>query len=255
MADLKVVKKGRKPKRTLTADTVINVVIDMSGSMCGITDDTIGGFNSFIDEQRKVEGDVLVSLVLFDSEGGWGLQSKTRLVRPYTALPLEEVPLLTRDVYCPSGGTPLRDAIGSNVHDTDDVLSRVKTKNPDVFNLIITDGGENTSSRFTSVDIKEMIQGRENLGWTFIYMGANQDSWAETQQYGFQQGNVMNYVAADIQGGAFDKIAVATSYHRGTSRSLKAKGLVGSYTTTAFFNEAGVSEDQPASSTTEGKES
>jgi hypothetical protein len=100
-----------------------------------------------------------------------------------------------------------------------------------------------------------MIQGRENLGWTFIYMGANQDSWAETQQYGFQKGNVMNYVAADIQGGAFDKVAVATAYHRGTSRDLKAKGLVGSYTTSAFFNEAGVSEDQPASSTTDGEES
>ena len=255
MADLKVVKKGRKPKRTLKADTVINVVIDMSGSMCGITDDTIGGFNSFITEQRKVEGDVLVSLLLFDSEGGWGHQSKTRLVRPYTGLPLEEVPELTREVYRPSGGTPLRDAMGANILETDEILSRVKTKNPDVFNVIITDGGENTSTRFSAIDIKEMIQGRENLGWTFIYMGANQDSWAETQQYGFQKGNVMNYVAADIQGGAFDKVAVATSYHRGTSRDLKAKGLVGSYTTSAFFNEAGVSEDQPASSTTEGEES
>jgi hypothetical protein len=255
MADLKVVKKGRKSKRTLKADTVINVVIDMSGSMCGITDDTIGGFNSFIEEQRKVEGDVLVSLVLFDSEGGWGTHSKTRLVRPYTALPLEQVPLLTRDVYCPSGGTPLRDAIGSNILDTDDILTRVKTKNPDVFNVIITDGGENTSNKFSAVDIKEMIQGRENVGWSFIYMGANQDSWAETQQYGFQQGNVMNYAAADIQGGAFDKIAVATSYHRGVSRSLKAEGLSESYTTTAFFNDAGVTEEEPAVSTTEGEES
>jgi uncharacterized protein YegL len=241
MANLKVVKK----KKDLIADTVITIIIDASGSMSGIE-----GYNSFIEKQKEEDGDVLVSLVLFDSEwdGGYSLQ-KLRLVRPYTALPLDEVPELTTDVYKAGGGTPLRDAIGNGINFTDDVLSRVKSENPDALVVIITDGGENTSQDYGAGLIKEMIQKREDDSWTFIYMGANQDSWSETQNLGFNQGNVMNYTAADIKEGAFAKIAASTVTYRGMSSTAKAEGMLGSYTTTSFFNDAGVTEDAPVSQT------
>jgi len=249
MENLKVVKK----KKDLIADTVITVIIDASGSMSGITSATLEGYNSFIEKQKEEDGEVLVSLVLFDSEwdvvnrgrSAYGDNQILRLVRPYTAMPLDKVPELTTDVYKAGGGTPLRDAIGNGINYTDDVLNRVKTESPDALVVIITDGGENTSKDYGAGLVKEMIQKREDDSWTFIYMGANQDSWAETQNLGFNKGNVMNYAAVDIKEGAFAKVAASTVAYRGMSSTAKAGGLVGSYTTTSFFSDAGVTEDAP----------
>ncbi len=246
MENLKVVKKK------VEADTVITVIIDASGSMSGITSATLEGYNSFINKQREEDGKVLVSLILFDTQpkrdavGGymWGEQ-ELRLVRPYTALDLDEVPELTSDVYKPDGGTPLRDAIGNGIGFTDTILHNVKTENPDTLVVIITDGGENTSQDYSGNLVKEMVKKREADGWTFIYMGANQDSWSETQNLGFSKGNVMNYAAADIKEGAFDKIAASTVCYRAMSSTAKAGGLADSYTTTSFVNDAGVTEDAP----------
>lgn len=252
MENLKVVKKKVK------ADTLITIIIDGSGSMNSITDATLEGYNSFITKQREEEGTVLVSLIIFDSQweasnGGYnfGGGQKLRLVRPYTALSLDEVPELTRDVYKADGGTPLRDAIGNGISQTDDILKMVKTKNPDTLVVIITDGGENTSQDYSGNLVKEMVKKREADGWTFIYMGANQDSWAETQHLGFQQGNVMNYAAHDIKEGAFAKVAAATHHHRATSRAAKLGGLETAYTTTAYFEDAGVTEDAPVTGTSD----
>lgn len=238
MENLKVV------KQKVEADTLVTVIIDASGSMHGITSATLEGYNSFIDKQREEEGTVLVSLILFDSEWDGGKQ-KLRLVRPYTALNLSEVPVLTDEVYKAGGGTPLRDAIGNGISQTDDILKTISTANPDTLVVIITDGGENTSQDYSGNLVKEMVKKREADGWTFIYMGANQDSWAETQHLGFQQGNVMNYAAHDIKEGAFAKVAAATHHHRATSRAAKLGGLETSYTTTAYFADAGVTEDAP----------
>ena len=257
MENLKVVKKE------VEADTLITVIIDASGSMNSITSATLEGYNTFINKQREEEGKVLVSLILFDTQpkrdahGGymWGEQT-LRLVRPYTALDLDKVPELTSDVYKADGGTPLRDAIGNGISQTDDILKTVKTENPDTLVVIITDGGENTSKDYGVGLVKEMVTKREADGWTFIYMGANQDSWSETQHLGFQQGNVMNYAAADIKEGAFAKVAASATSYRSMSRTAKLAGLDTSYTTTAFFADAGVTEDAPVETvnSTEGSE-
>ena len=249
MADLEIVtkvKKQQKKGKKLRADTLIHVVIDASGSMGWITDATIEGFNGFIESQREVEGRALVTLTMFDS-GYTGRMDSLRINRPYTALPLEDVPTLDRSVYRADGGTPLRDAVGDCIEETDDQLARVSRKDsPDVLMVIITDGGENSSQRYTDGAIKSMVEAREGRGWSFIYMGANQDSWAETANLGFSQGNVMNYHAADIQGGAFEKISAATSVYRTEARNLRAAGTIKegeTYATSAFFADAGVTED------------
>ena len=262
MTDLKIVSKSqqkrldiqrkKKVKKDLVADTIIHILVDASGSMLGITDATIEGVNSFISKQREdKEGTVLVTLTMFDSEfdmeaggaRGWNSPQKLRLVRPYEVLVLGDVPVLDREVYKADGGTPLRDGLGHSIQHTDGILERVKTKNPDVLFLVVTDGGENTSQEFTAPHIKEMIEQREKQGWTFVYMGADHDSWAETANLGFQYSNVRNYAKADVAEDAFGNLAVATTAYRATSRTAKAQGLVGSYTTSSFFADAGITED------------
>lgn len=253
MTDLKVVSKSQQRRKAiqkdLKADTIIHMLVDASGSMSGITDATLEGFNSFIakqkEEEAKGEGEgVLVTLTLFDTEwdnGNGRYGQKLRLVRPYEVMKLEDVPGLDSSVYNAEGGTPLRDSMAYSIQHTDDVLARVKTKNPDVLFVVITDGGENQSKEFKSNDVKTMVEAREASGWTFVYMGADQDSWSETQNLGFKYGNVQNYVKSDIAGDAFGNIAVASNAMRSTSRTMKAKGLVAeSYTTDTFFADAGV---------------
>ena len=244
MPDLKV-KINRKSDKILKADTVIQALIDMSGSMGSIVGGTLEGYNSFINEQRGQEGDAIVSLGLFDSEWERGLYEGQRLryVKPYTARGIKDVPELTTEVYNPSGGTPLRDAMAQAIRDMDETLKSVEG-DPDVIMVIITDGGENTSREHSTDVIKAMVEQRKERGWNFIYMGANQDSWQETQKFGFTQGNVMNYTAEDVRDGAFAKVARATTAYRETSRNLKAQGVIASaYTTDTFFADAGVTEE------------
>jgi ribosomal protein L35 len=256
MSDLKVVsksqarriksQKGENIKKDLKADTIIHMLVDASGSMGSIAGATLEGFNSFIAKQKEEEAKgegagVLVTLTLFDTEWNdtkrW--EQKMRIVRPYDAMPLNDVPVLDYDVYNPEGGTPLHDSMMQSIQHTDRVLSRVKTKNPDVLFVVITDGDDNQSKEFKPNDIKSMVTSRETTGWTFVYMGADQDSWAQTESLGFHAGNVQNYAKADIANDAFGNIAYASNAMRSTSRNLKAKGLVGeSYTTSSFFADA-----------------
>ncbi len=253
MKDLKVVSKSQQRRKAvqkdLKADTIIHLLVDASGSMSSITKDTLEGFNSFIAAQKKEEAEmeggegVLVTLTLFDTEwdrrNGW--DQKLRIVRPYEIVKLDDVPELTGDVYHAEGGTPLRDSLAYSIQHTDDTLARVSTKNPDVLFVVITDGGENQSKEFSASDVREMVQSREKSGWTFVYMGADQDSWAETQNLGFQYGNVQNYAKADIANDAFATVATASNAMRATSRVMKKQGLVAeSYTTSTIFADAGV---------------
>lgn len=246
MKDLKVVSKSQQKRKAvqkdLKADTIIHLLVDASGSMSGITADTLGGINGFIKEQKEEEGRVLVTMSFFDSEGTWH-EPVLRIQRPFEIVDLHDIPEVTCHHYKAQGGTPLRDAMGHSIQHTDNTLARVKkAKKTDVLFVVITDGGENTSQEFSDRAIKAMVEEREGRGWTFVYMGADQDSWAETSNLGFQVGNVRNYTKADIQQDAFGNLANATRVMRTTSADLKAKGLVAeAYSTTSYFADAGVS--------------
>lgn len=248
MKDLKVVSRSQQRRlsrqKDLKADTVIHLLVDASGSMSGITNDTLEGINGFIDGQKEEEGRVLVTMTFFDSVGTWN-EPELRIQRPFEIVDLKDIPQITGAHYRASGGTPLRDAMGNSILHTDDTLARVKNaKKTDVLFVVITDGGENTSKEFEAGDIREMVAAREKSGWNFVYMGADQDSWAETASLGFSQGNVMNYAKADISNNAFSNIGAATTTLRARSRDLKAKGLVAeAYTTTSYFADAGITEE------------
>jgi hypothetical protein len=146
--------------------TDIVVILDRSGSMLGTTDDTIAGYNSFIEEQKNVVGKARLTLVQFDASSfSANLGARPGIETIYSKLPLKSVPPLNRDMYQPYGNTPLYDAIGYTLDNT-----RLTGK---VVVLIITDGYENASTRYSLDKVKKMITERQDKGFRFVFIGAD----------------------------------------------------------------------------------
>lgn len=149
-------------------------LMDRSGSMYGSENDTIGGFNSFIEKQKKEEVDAKVTTILFDH--GYEVLYKRK--------DLYDVKELTRNEYYVRGSTALLDAIGRTITSMD---REVENK---VLFVITTDGYENSSVEFTRKQIKNMINSHN---WEFIYLGADIDSYAEASTIGIKRKNISNY--------------------------------------------------------------
>ena len=160
-------------------------ILDRSGSMSNMLDDTIGGFNAFIDSQKAVGG--TLSLYLFDNE----------FEVVYEDQPISTVEPLTKTTFIPRGGTALHDAIGN-------VISRVslETHAPDTLIkfIIMTDGFENSSNKYTSKHIKDLIDiHTKKSGWDFMYIGANQDSILEAGKLGICAEHTLDFDRESVQ--------------------------------------------------------
>ena len=159
-------------KKTNQMDVVF--LLDRSGSMSNCVNDTIGGYNSYLEEQRKNKN-ALVTTVLFDNEYEV-LHDRT---------PINEVKNITEKEYFVRGCTALNDAIGKTILS----LERVDPKK--VLFIITTDGLENASREFRKSDIKALIE--KHSDWNFLYIGANIDSYEEGQRLGIKKDNIANY--------------------------------------------------------------
>ena len=159
-------------KKTKKLDVVF--LLDRSGSMSNCVNDTIGGYNSYLEEQRKNKN-ALVTTVLFDNEYEV-LHDRT---------PINEVKNITEKEYFVRGCTALNDAIGKTILS----LERVDPKK--VLFIITTDGLENASREFRKSDIKALIE--KHSDWNFLYIGANIDSYEEGQRLGIKKDNIANY--------------------------------------------------------------
>ncbi|MDO4204209.1 MAG: VWA domain-containing protein [Selenomonadaceae bacterium] len=166
--------------------TEIIFILDKSGSMSGLEEDTIGGFNSMLKKQQKNEGEVLVSTVLFDDE------SKVL----HDRVSLKDVKPLTEDDYVPGGCTALLDAVGgaikhiSNVHK----YARPEDRPEKTLVIITTDGMENSSERYDYRKVKKMIDKKqEKHNWEFIFLGANIDAAKEAGRLGVAKEKAVNY--------------------------------------------------------------
>lgn len=148
-------------------------LLDVSGSMESCWDDTIGGFNSFLRDQIPFGG--TLTLIQFDHE------YKVTCERTK----IEDVKPLTRETYKPRGSTALLDTIGRLIKEWNG------SSNPSV--VILTDGQENASRQFTKAHIKDLIEQKTKEGWTFAYLGANQDAFAEAGSIGISPICTMNY--------------------------------------------------------------
>ncbi len=163
-------------------------ILDRSGSMSGLESDTIGGFNSLIDKQRKEKGEALVSTVLFSSQS----------VVIHDRVPLESVPHLTERDYYTAGSTALLDAVGDAVHHIVNVHRYIRDEDrPEktIF-VITTDGMENASRRWSSSAVKALIEKEKTqYGWEFLFLGANIDSVESAGRIGIDPSHVTDYMA------------------------------------------------------------
>lgn len=169
-----------------TFSTLIVLVLDQSGSMGSVRDQTIQGLNEFIAEQRKTPGKAYVSLTVFD----------TRPEVRETGIDLDKFPTLTRDDYRPSGGTALFDAVGMTVESTEKWIADRTAPPTRVLFVIITDGAENSSTDFTSDQIAKLIDKKQEQNWDFAYLGANQDAILAAKTMHIRQDYAANYDAS-----------------------------------------------------------
>jgi uncharacterized protein YegL len=154
--------------------TEVIIVLDRSGSMSSIREDMEGGLNQFFEEQKKEPGKCTVTLAQFDD--------KYEIV--YEGTDIQEVPGAS---LVPRNSTALCDAVGRTINAVGKRLSdMLETDRPGrVIFLIITDGRENASKEFSRDEVKRLIEQQEKkYNWLFVYLGANQDSFAEAQGYG-----------------------------------------------------------------------
>ena len=162
-------------------------ILDRSGSMGGLEKDTIGGYNSLIEKQKKEEGEALVSTVLFDHE------QEVLLDR----VPLDKTKKMTEDEYYVRGCTALLDAIGGAIHHIGNIhkYAREEDVPEKTIFVITTDGLENASKRYSYRDIKKMIKRQEEkYGWEFLFLGANIDVAKESDRLGIRQDRAVRYV-------------------------------------------------------------
>lgn len=170
--------------------TEIIFLLDRSGSMSGLENDTIGGFNSFIERQCQLEGETLLTTVLFDDqyEVLWNGKDAKKV-------------RLTSKEYFVRGTTALLDAAGKTILDVGHRLSKTpeEQRPGSVIFVITTDGMENASCEFTYEKVKELIRHQqEKYSWEFIFMGANIDAAEEAESLGISKENAFDFEASEV---------------------------------------------------------
>ncbi len=168
--------------------TELVFILDRSGSMAGLESDTIGGFNSLIEKQRKQGGECYVSTVLFDNE--------SEVL--HDRVPLSKIAKMTDSDYNVRGCTALIDAIGGAIHHIGNIhkYARPEDVPEHTMFVITTDGMENASRNYSSDKVKKMIQRqKEKYGWEFLFIGANIDAVETAARFGISRERAVNYHA------------------------------------------------------------
>ncbi len=189
--------------------TEICMVIDRSGSMASLTDDTIGGINAFIRSQKEAPGDAILTTIFF---------SNTCDV-VHDGICLESVPDVTRMDYIPMGCTALLDAVGEGIQRIKTRMSYVpeRYRPAHVLFAIMTDGQENASQKYNLAKIKNMISEQTEKGWKFIYMGAHPDAFDDAYTLGIDKNMTMQYTHNSIgTDAAFTTMSCASTSLRST---------------------------------------
>lgn len=185
--------------------TDVTILLDRSGSMSTIKDDMEGGFNTFIDEQKKIPGTLKVSLYQFDND----------FDTVYVEKDIMDIPPLN---LVPRSSTALLDSAYRAITLTGERLkAKPESERPNnVIFVIITDGMENASREVTSSQLKDLIEQQTNeYRWTFTYLGANQDAFSVGSSIGISTSNIVNYSSSgESTRSAYNTISVALTRSR-----------------------------------------
>lgn len=166
--------------------TEIVFILDRSGSMSGLESDTIGGYNSMIEKQKKEEGEALISTVLFDGQ--------TDVL--HDRVPLDKISPITEKEYYVRGSTALLDAVGGAIHHIGNVhkYAREEDVPEKTLFIITTDGMENSSRQYSYDKVKKMIEKqKEKYHWEFIFLGANIDAVGVADRFGVDRQHAVRY--------------------------------------------------------------
>lgn len=168
--------------------TEIVFILDRSGSMAGLEDDTIGGFNAMIEKQKREPGEAYVSTVLFDNV--------SEVI--HDRVDIQRIEPMTRREYYVRGCTALLDAVGGAIHHIGNVhrYARPEDRPEKTIFVITTDGMENASRQYSYDRVKMMIErNKDKYGWEFIFLGANIDATREAARFGITEDRAANYHA------------------------------------------------------------
>lgn len=171
--------------------TELVFILDRSGSMRGLEKDTIGGFNSMLDQQRKLSGEVLISTVLFDD--------KEMLI--HDRKPLEEIKDLTEKDYYVGGCTALLDAVGNAIKRINSIQKALPEDQQPAKTMFVitTDGMENASKHYNYAKVKKMVEKKQDKkNWEFIFLGANMDAISAGANIGIKADRAANYCCDSV---------------------------------------------------------
>ena len=188
--------------------TEIVFILDRSGSMSGLEKDTIGGFNTTIEKQKKEEGEAIVSTVLFDND----------MEVLHDRVSLEKIAPLTDKEYYARGCTALLDAIGGAIHHIGNVhkYARDEDRPEKTIFVITTDGYENASHKYSSDRVKQMVERQKHkYGWEFIFLGANIDAVETARNFGIDEERAATYVNDSTGVGVMYEVAFACGLRQG----------------------------------------
>ena len=165
--------------------TELVFILDRSGSMAGLESDTIGGFNSLIEKQKKVDGKAYVTTVLFDN-GQKTVHDRTDL---------QKVAPMTDAEYYVGGSTALLDAVGDTVTHIEKVHKYIRPEDVPAHTMVVitTDGMENSSRVWRADSVKRLVKAKQEEGWEFLFLGANIDAVSEAARFGINADRAVRY--------------------------------------------------------------
>lgn len=187
--------------------TSIDFILDRSGSMHSCINDTLGGFNYFVESQKKDNPDGKMSLLLFADDFEYVYKNKN----------ISEIDNLNETIYFPRGATALLDAIGKTIKQ-----SVNKEKHMVV---ILTDGEENSSKKYTLDHINDLIEMKKKVGWEFVFLGANQDAIKTGNMLGIPENSAMTFNQENVFN-AFEGLSCAIGRQvSGQDETVQFSGL------------------------------